>query len=319
MSKRRALACGIAAIVCWSMTIGLVRLTLQAYGHILGAALLYTLGAIGLFIANRPDPIRDIPRRYLVTCGLLFVLYEICMAQAVGFARTQVQTLEVSMLNYLWPILMAVLCVALMRRHRPSTFALLVPGLVIAAVGIMLAVGGKEVLGGGVPFAGVVSNPLPYSLATAASILWAFYSMLTPRLGAGKNAVAYFFTTIAVCFWLAWAISGADAPADPVHGLLPLLGGTISLTAGYALWNVAIAHGDMTQLSTIGYASPVLSSVATSILLRTLPSPLFWVGVALLVVGSVWAYLAMHRGEQLNAADASVAAVRRHWHLDEGV
>lgn len=307
MTTRRALLLGIASLVCWSMTVGLMRLTMQSYGPILGAALVYSLGAIGLFFADRPDPIHTIPRRYLCTCGTLFVVYEICMSQAIGFARTKVQTLEVSMLNYLWPILMAMLCVAFMRHYRRSTFALLLPGLFIAAVGIMFAVGGKEIVSNGVPFTSVAANPVPYILATTASVLWALYSMLTPRIGAGKNAVAYFFIVIALCFWLTWLVQGLPSPSHALQGIVPLLCGTVSLTGGYALWNYAITYGDMKQLSTIGYASPVLSSMATSILLHTLPSPLFWIGVALLVVGSIWAYLAMGRGERLNAALVSGA------------
>lgn len=312
MRSRRPFSCGIAALLCWSLTFGLLKLTLAAYGSQLGAALVYTLGAIGLFIVYRPDPIRTIPRRYLVACGLLFVGYEISMSQAVGFTANQTQTLEVSMLNYLWPILLAVLCVATMRRHRTSTFLLLVPGVAVAAVGILLAIGGREILGSGTPFAGAVVNPLPYVLATAASLMWAVCSTLTPRWGASKNAVAYFFAAIAAVLWTTWLIELAQGaplptPSQLTAGILPLAGGTASLTAGYSLWNHAITYGDLKALSTLSYASPILSTLATSILLRTMPSATFWTGAVLLVLGSLCCYAAMNRGFRLNGAEAVAA------------
>lgn len=309
MHPRRPFFCGIAALLCWSLTFGLLKLTLAAYGSILGAALVYTLGALGLFLVYRPDPIRTIPRRYLLTCGVLFAGYEICMSMAVGHTRSQTQTLEISMLNYLWPILLAILCVVTMHRHRTSTFLRLIPGIAVAAVGILLAVGGRQILGNGTPFAGAVANPLPYVLATAASLMWAVYSTLTPRWGASKNAVAYFFATIAAILWVAWATGGAAVPpsAQLFDGILPLLGGTASLTAGYALWNFAITYGDLKVLSTLSYASPILSTLATSVLLRTMPTVTFWTGAALLVVGSLCCYAAMNRGARLNEAEAIAA------------
>ncbi|KFI64546.1 aromatic amino acid DMT transporter YddG [Bifidobacterium cuniculi] len=312
MHSRRPFFCGIAALLCWSLTFGLLKLTLAAYGSILGAALVYTLGALGLFLVYRPDPLRAIPPRYLLTCGALFVGYEICMSMAVGHTRSQTQTLEISMLNYLWPILLAILCVVTMRRHRTSTFLRLIPGVAVAAVGILLAVGGRQIFGNGTPFAGAVANPLPYVLATAASLMWAVYSTLTPRWGASKNAVAYFFVAIAAVLWVTWLIELAQGEPMPTAtqlaaGILPLVGGTVSLTAGYALWNYAITYGDLKALSTLSYASPILSTLATSILLRTMPSATFWTGAVLLVLGSLCCYAAMDRGSRLNEAEAVAA------------
>ena len=102
---KKALIAGIGAIFCWSLMVGFLRLTTVNYGSELGIALIYTLGAVFLFLLDKPTPFKKIPRRYLLIGGVLFATYELFMAFAVGLAQDSFQAIEVSILNYLWPTL----------------------------------------------------------------------------------------------------------------------------------------------------------------------------------------------------------------------
>lgn len=270
---RRATAAGLAALVAWSLMTGLIRMTTEALGPQLGTALIYTLGAAFLFLANRPTPLRDIPRKYLVVGGALFVVYEVCMANAIGLAADERQTVEVGILNYLWPTFTVLFWAALQPGGRLRSLGRVLPGAVIATAGIVLAVGGRELSEGGMLFSGLLAKPVPYLLALVASVSWAVYSTVTPRMAKGANATAYFFALVAVALWALFGLSGASWPQPAMlsGGAAPLLAATVVVASGYALWNVAINHGDMRLLSSASYAAPVLSSIASALLLAVAP------------------------------------------------
>lgn len=284
--QKRALIAGILAILCWSLMVGFLRLTTINYGPELGIALIYTLGAAFLFLLDKPTPIKDIPRRYLVIGGVLFATYELFMAFAVGLAQDNFRAIEVSILNYLWPTLTVLLWALARKSGRSSALLRVAPGAVLATAGIALAVGGSSLLSGTPLFAG---SSLPYVLAFSASVIWAFYSVATPRWACGSNATAYFFAITAAALWIFVALARPSVPqtAFDLASCVPLLCVTAAIAAGYALWNRAINGGDMRVLSVVAYFAPVFSSAASAMILGVMPDALFWCGVALVVCGSL--------------------------------
>lgn len=279
---------GIAAILCWSLMIGLLRATMNAFGSQLGGALVYTLGAALLFLINRPTSIRRISKKFLLVSGLFFVSYEVLLALAVGLAANPTQTLDVSMLNYLWPTFTVLLWALFNGKRRGTAFFRVLPGAIVATIGVGLAVGGQDPLTRGSAFAEFFVNPLPYILAGIAALLWGLYNTVTPKVSDGGNAIGYYFATVAIALWTIFAASGAPLPAafEPTD-LIPLAATAATVAAGYALWGHAIVHGDMRVLSISSYATPVLSTIATTIILAASPGPVFWIGAALVAVGSL--------------------------------
>lgn len=290
--NNRATLLGIAAILCWSLMIGLLRATMDAFGSQLGGALVYTLGALLLFAVNRPTPLHRISKKFLLTSGVFFVAYEVMLAIAVGLANSPTQTLEVSMLNYLWPTFTVLLWALANGRSRASAFLKVLPGALVATVGVALAVGGQDFLARGTAFGEFFVNPLPYVVAGIAALLWGLYNTVTPKVSDGSNAIAYYFTTVAVSLWIIFLAQGAPLPETfAATDLIPLIATAAAVAAGYALWGYAIVHGDTRTLSVASYATPVLSTVATTIILAAAPGPVFWVGAALVVVGSVVSWI----------------------------
>lgn len=272
--------------------IGLLRATMDAFGSQLGGALVYTLGALLLLVVNRPTPLRRISKRFLLVSGLFFVSYEVLLAIAVGLAASPAQTLEVSMLNYLWPTF-TVLLWALFNGHpRGRAFARVLPGALVATAGVALAVGGQELVESGTAFSEFFVNPLPYVIAGVAALLWGLYNTVTPKVSDGGNAIAYFFMAVAASLWGVFLAQGAPAPASiEAFDFVPLCATAAAVAAGYALWGHAIVRGDARTLSIASYATPVLSTVATTVILAAAPGPVFWAGAALVAIGSLASWL----------------------------
>lgn len=283
----KATAIGFLALVFWSMMFGFVRLTSQGFGPVLGAALIYTFGAVSLFIVLKPARLSAYPKKYLLVSGFLFVFYEAAISLSIGLAATSTQTVELSMVNYLWPSLTVLMNSTATSGGRG--FLRAVPGAAIATVGVMLAVGGDAGLDVGVVAADIASNPLPFVLTFAAAIGWSTYSVVTPRITNGKDATAYFMVGVAAVFWVVFAAQGAPAPAGgfSAASVLSLLCATGSIAAGYACWNHGLLFGNVSRMAVASYAAPFLSAVASSIILGLSLPALFWTGVVFVVAGSI--------------------------------
>ena len=108
-SVKRATAIGLCAVVLWSMMFGFVRLTTQSFGPALGSALIYSCAAVFTYIGYRPTPLRRLPLKYVLFSGGLFVFYETAITISIGLAASSEQTLELSLVNYLWPTMLVLL------------------------------------------------------------------------------------------------------------------------------------------------------------------------------------------------------------------
>ncbi len=133
---------GLFAIVLWGFMAGLVRLVSESFGATLGSALIYTVGGVMLFIVRRPKPIREAPCKYLIAGGLMFIAYEASISLSIGLATTNAQSVEVSLVNYLWPTLLVLMTAAV--SHKRGAVAKAIPGAVIATIGVAMAVGGRK-------------------------------------------------------------------------------------------------------------------------------------------------------------------------------
>lgn len=69
----------------------------------------HELGGMLLLVVRKPASISEYPRKYLLVGGVMFVLYEAFISLAIGLASTSVQSLEVSLVNYLWPTLLVLM------------------------------------------------------------------------------------------------------------------------------------------------------------------------------------------------------------------
>lgn len=289
----RATLIGLIAILLWSTTVGLLRSVSEAFGATGGAALIYTTTALLLCVTRGLPKPGAMPAAYLAIGGALFVGYEICLALAIGLASDRSQSLELGMINYLWPCLTVVLAIP----FNQQRFRLwLWPGLALSLLGIFWVM---KANGGGSPglmWQNLLRNPTAYSLAFIAAVTWALYNNVTRRYARGANGVTLFFILTAMALWLKYLLSAPAAPMTfSLAPLLQVLFIGASTAIAYSAWNHGIQHGNLTLLATASYFTPVLSALLASLWLGLTPPLAFWQGVAMITLGSLICWLATRR------------------------
>ena len=277
---------GLSAILLWGFMAGLVRIVADNFGATLGSALIYTVGGVLLLVARRPAPIGKYPHKYLLVGGVMFVLYEASISLAIGLASTSAQSLEVSLVTYLWPTLLVLMTAAF--SHKRGAVWRALPGAVIATIGVGLAVGGED-LDVNVALQNIVSNPLPYLMAFVGAFIWASYATVTPSMSNGYDGTTIFFCCVAVTLWIIHFVSrqGLPAQAPSVWGFVAVFACALSIAGGYACWGYGMLHGNMETLALGSYATPILSTASGTVLLGVALGMPFWVGVMLVVAGSL--------------------------------
>lgn len=277
---------GLLAIVLWGFMAGLVRLVSESFGATLGSALIYTVGGILLLVVRKPTPIRRAPRKYLIICGIMFVAYEASISLSIGLASTAAQSVEVSLVNYLWPTLLVLMTAAV--SHKRGAVWKALPGAIVATIGVAMAVGGES-LNVHEALRNISSNPLPYALAFAGAFIWAIYATVTPKMSDGYDCTTIFFCCVAVVLWLIHFTSGEGLPATApgIGGYVALAACAASIAGGYACWGYGMLHGSMETLAIGSYATPLFSTASSTVLLGVALGASFWIGVALVVGGTL--------------------------------
>lgn len=289
-ASQRATLMGLLAIVLWSTSVGMIRSVSELLGATGGAAMIYSVSAVFLCLVRGLPQVRQFPPIYLWSGGLLFVSYEICLALSIGLANSRSQSLELGMINYLWPSLTILLAIPINQQR----FRLwLWPGLALSLLGIIWVMKGDSPWTPQLLWHNILSNPLAYALAFTAALLWALYNNLTKRYANGKSGVTLFFMVTALVLWLKFSVT---QPLDSLHfsprAVAEVLFMGASVAIAYSAWNHGIQQGNMTLLATASYFTPVLSTLLAAAWLQLTPGLSFWQGVAMVTAGSLICWLA---------------------------
>jgi drug/metabolite transporter (DMT)-like permease len=288
---RRATLVGLVAVVCWSCTVGLMRSVAEALGALGGAAMLYSVSAVLLLLIKGVPTraqLRSASKVYLLVCGTLFALYEICLSVAIGLAHDRTQSMELGMINYLWPCLTIVLAVVC--RQQVARWWLW-PGVALCIGGLLLVMGdGSNATAG--PWwqsmgAHMAANPLAYTLAFGAAVMWPAYTVLSRIYGDGFNGVGLFFLLTALLLWGKWLTLDVPPMQWSWSVAAQVLAVGASTAVGYHCWEHGIQRGNLAVLAAGSYFTPVLSALLASVWLAVQPGWPFWQGVVLITVGSL--------------------------------
>ncbi|KLV11492.1 drug/metabolite DMT transporter permease [Photobacterium ganghwense] len=275
---------GCLAILMWSTIVAFIRNVAEQLGPVGGAAMIYTVSTalLAIFI-GLPRPGRFSPK-YLLVGGALFVSYEMCLALALGMANDRHQTVEMGVINYLWPCLTVLLAV-MVSKKRVSL--LLYPALALAFLGVAWTVSGDEGLSLSQIAANVATNPVSYTLAFVGAFIWAVYCNVTKRLANGENAITWFFMATALALWAKYFMSDEPAMVWSMGAVTDLLFAAVAMGAGYALWNIGIIGGNMMLLATLSYFTPIFSTFFAAVLLDIELTTAFWQGVIMVTLASL--------------------------------
>jgi drug/metabolite transporter (DMT)-like permease len=168
-------------------------------------------------------------------------------------AMRNAPTVDVSLIAYLWPVMIVLLSSLLPgERVRWNHIA----GVALGFAGCVLLVTN----GGRVAFRGEYA--LGYALAFACPLIWGGYSVLNRLLGAvPTDAVGGFCAATAILAALAHLAfettampSAAEWPAIVLLGLGPV-------GAAFFAWDHGTKHGDIRLLGVLSYAAPLISTL----------------------------------------------------------
>ena len=285
----RATLVGFISIVLWGTLALLTRLTdgqipafqLMAMTFTIAFLLMslrwWTQGHPGLRHLRQP------PLAWLLGVGGYFG-YHFCYFEAMSRAPA----VEVSLLAYLWPLLIVL-------------FAALLPGQGLKArhlAGALLALAGCWMLigKGGAEFK---SEYLPgYLLALGCALIWSAYSVASRLVSAvPTDAVGWFCALTAllalVCHLL-WEDTVWPQNIRQWTGVLGLGLGPVGIA--FFTWDYGIKHGNLQLLGVLAYAAPLISILLLVVAGEAQPSwVLAWACLAI-VGGSALAGISRRRG-----------------------
>jgi drug/metabolite transporter (DMT)-like permease len=292
-SRRLNTTLGLAAILLWSTTVALSRSLGEQLGPLTTAALIYllggTLGALYLALAGKLPSLRALPRRYLYGCGALFVLYMASLYLGLGLAKTRSQVLQVGLLNYLWPTLTVLLSVPVLRL-RAGPF--LLPGALLATVGVFLATGVGTPHGSSLAWGAIQTNlaynSLPYLLGLSAALSWAFYSTLSRRWASdvAGQAVPLFMLCTGLLLGGARLLVAEPTQWTP-RAVAELAYMVVGSNLAYAFWERAMRKGDIVLVAAASLFTPLLSTLVSTFYLGARPDPRLWIGCAMVIAGAI--------------------------------
>lgn len=282
----RGTGAGLFALLAWSTAIAFSRSLMEQMGTLTAVATIYLPAGVlaCLFSVWRGDMARTLrmPRSYLLVCGGLFLVYEVCLTLALGLAPSGRVAAQAGLINYLWPAFTLLFSVPI--RQRQPRYQYLVPGNLIALTGVFLAARTETGPAFAWEHAGI------FLLAFVASVAWGLYSNLGARLAGDKegNGAPLFLLASGVVFL-------AILPFVHEQAVMwrPRLTWELAYTAlipttmAYIAWDFAMRRGNATLLASLSYLIPLVSTIITCRYLHVPMGWSLWCGSVLVVAGAV--------------------------------
>jgi drug/metabolite transporter (DMT)-like permease len=253
MTKTLSTLTGFAAILTWSFLAFLSTAAGPVPPFQLAAMTFCLGGTVGagswLF---RPQAVRALRQPWPVwALGVAGLCIYHC---AYFFAIQSAPPVEVSLIAYLWPLLIVV-------------FAAFLPGERLRLhhlAGVMLGLAGAVIVitrGGAVGLAGGIRPG--HLIALFCAFVWSAYSVLSRRFGAVPTDVVagYCLITAAVALVLHLGLETTVVPQTAGQWAAIVVLGTIPLGAGFYAWDRGCKHGDIMVLGALSYAAPLFSVI----------------------------------------------------------
>ncbi len=292
MPDNKSTIMGLGAIVLWSTHIGVSRSLAESIGAVTSTGLMFLVAGIVGWVVAPPKLSLQGPLSLLIVRAGLFAAYTVLLALAIGLSTHRQQTLEVAVLNYLWPAFTLLLAIPLLGRRARPAFAL---GLALAVAAAILAPLGPGPWSPESFTQSLRSNPWPYGLAVLAALLWALYSTLSRRWAAdAKTGAVPLFSLGAGCALLALRPFFSEPSQWSSLVVLELTYMALLPTLlAYGMWDRAMRKGHVTFVVACSYAIPVLSTLSSALYLRITVTQSVWVACALVALGAFVSHLSV--------------------------
>ncbi|GAA3527088.1 EamA family transporter [Zobellella aerophila] len=165
-------------------------------------------------------------------------------------ALKRAPALEVSLIVYLWPLLLSLLVAGSGRRHLAALGGLLGFG----GVAMLIAPSGETVLNS--------RTLVGYGLASCCALLWAGYSWHLSRSRGKVEDIGWVSLAVALLSLLVHlATERGHWSFSALEGLGALLLGLGPVGGAFYLWDRGLKQGNRPLLASLSFATPLLSSV----------------------------------------------------------
>lgn len=274
----------VITVLTWGMTFISTKVLLLSFSPIAILVMRFVLGYLALWILKpKIMPSLGVKRELVMVlagiCGItLYFLFE-------NIALTYTYASNVGIIIAIVPFMTAMMGVLIFKDKLPSRVFFI--GFVIAIGGIVIiSLNGSENIG---------LNPFGDFLAMFATFVWAIYSTLLRKIGTyGQNNLLitrriFFYGMIfmipaAMIMGLEVDIAALKNPENFLN--LAFLGIGASALC-FAMWGMVVNTLGAVQTSVYLYSSPVITTVASAILLHEQISVITMIGIALTLTGLV--------------------------------
>lgn len=286
--SNRATLIGLLAPVCWGLSVGMIRKVEEMAGMALGLFICYAIGAALAALVFGYPKLSAFSKKYLLLGIPCSIVCSLCFTFSLQISAGGLQTVEVGMVNYLWPSL-TIIAAVLFNGQKAKWYVAV--GFLLSLLGLCLVLSGDAGFRPAETLARMRGNPAGYGLALMGAIAWALYCSATRAWGRGLNPTALVFTIDAAVFGTLVVTGAVPGGGFTASGTLVCVVAGCVMGGSYAVWTYGVQKGNMAVLAIASYFTPVLSCLFGALLLGASLSGGFWRGVSLVVAGSLvcWA------------------------------
>ena len=255
---------GLIALVFWATSVAFTRSLSETLGPTMLVAV--SFGGAGLISLSvelwRYRKIRVLSPpswKYLVYCGVFFMCYSFGYVPALAMARDRQIVLQLGVVNYLWPGLIVLGSVFILKYRARWLF--LIPGIIIAFFGIAVCMAGRFSLG--LFYNAIRENRLAFGLIAGSAICWAVYSNNAHKYAPKSrgSGMPLFQLATSLVFFVIYMAFGAKVSWKPAL-IGPLLYYMVFVSSlSYLLWDIAMQKGQIVFLGAVSYLLPLVSTL----------------------------------------------------------
>lgn len=279
---------GILAILFWSTNVAFSRRLAEQLGLLTSGTIMFLAGGVisllyTLYQERSINFLKHSSKKYLLGCGILFILNTISLEVAVGLSVNRTQTIIVALINYLWPVFSLWFSLFILKKKAKKYLAL---GIFLAFGGMWLASTNGEILN-----SGDILQPhtlLVYALAMLAAVTWGLYSNLSRKWAGDQDsgAVSVFMLGSGLILGILRIFIPENSvflPSTFFELAYMIIFPTI---LAYVFWDAAMRKGAMITVVTLSYFIPLLSTIISSIKLGVQLRFEIWVAAIMVIIGA---------------------------------
>jgi drug/metabolite transporter (DMT)-like permease len=237
--------------------------------------------------------------KYYASTGIFLFLNNTLLYLAIGLASNEKELLIVTIINYLWPVLIHVFKIPVLHiKVKPLIFII---SVILGISGVILAFSQEYTLRELIELArNLDDNFLAYLLALLTAVSWALYSNLTKKFVTDDD-----FAALPVIFMLSGLpflyllISQGNfefKSLELVYSNPELIYTIVFPTAlGYIFWNIAMKKGNKDLVVSISFIIPFLAVLFIGLKFSTKVGMLTWIASIFLISSAYLIYQATDR------------------------